>query len=240
MANRPQPINTDDTVTVRPQPMPEVVPDRLSRERIVRAAISIADAHGLGAVSLRNVSAALSSAPTRLYTYVSTKEELHEVMVDAVHAEILAMGPFPNEWRNALRTVAHRTRDAARLHKWFMDLVGRRPQVGPNSLALLEASLAAILALPGFDDVDAALQALATLNAYTLGAIRSEVSEHAAEGMIGTSKKAATPYMYKMIATGRFPVIAQAVRETKPPTHETSFDRGLECVLDGIAVRIRR
>src|SRR6202161_1557865 len=68
-------------------------PDRpvlapLSRERIVRAAIQLADADGLVAVSLRKVAAALDVGPLRLYGYIATKEELLDLMVNAVHAEI--------------------------------------------------------------------------------------------------------------------------------------------------------
>ena len=68
----------------RPEPPGRPVLAPLSRERIVRAAIRLADADGLEAVSLRKVAAALDVGPMRLYGYIATKEELLELMLDAV------------------------------------------------------------------------------------------------------------------------------------------------------------
>ena len=86
----------------RPEPPDRPVPASLSRERIVRAAIRLADADGLAAVSLRKVAAALDVGPMRLYGYITTKEELLELMVDAVYAEIRPAG---DGWREALSVV---------------------------------------------------------------------------------------------------------------------------------------
>ena len=72
----------------RPEPPDRPVLAPLSRERIVRAAIRLADADGLEAVSLRKVAAALDVGPMRLYGYIASKDELFDLMVDAVHAEI--------------------------------------------------------------------------------------------------------------------------------------------------------
>src|SRR3712207_4865231 len=72
----------------RPEPPDRPVLAPLSLERLVRAAIRLADADGLEAVSLRKVAAALDVGPMRLYGYIATKEELLDLMVDSVYAEI--------------------------------------------------------------------------------------------------------------------------------------------------------
>ena len=86
----------------RPEPAERRAPSPLSRERIVAAAMTLADAEGLEAVSLRKVAAALDAGPMRLYRYVGTKEELLELMADAVYAEIPP--PTGSTWRDILRS----------------------------------------------------------------------------------------------------------------------------------------
>ncbi|WP_437284667.1 TetR/AcrR family transcriptional regulator [Sorangium sp. So ce406] len=228
----------------RPEPAPRPAPGPLSRDGIVRAAIALADAEGLASVSLRKVGASLGAGPMRLYGYMSTKEELLELMVDAVYGEMAAAGPLRGGWRDVLRAMAHRTRRAAHQHRWLTDLLGGRPHLGPNALAHLEASLAALSDSPGFGDIDAALLAAGTVNAYVLGALQSEASELRAEHASGMDQAAwqrsTGPYIERMIATGRFPTLARVVRDATHPPPDVVFDRGLDCVLDGIAARLTR
>jgi AcrR family transcriptional regulator len=208
----------------------------------VRAAIALADADGLGSVSLRKVGSALDAGPMRLYGYVSTKEELLELMVDAVYAEMANDGKIGSTWRKGLRSIAHRMWRAAAKHKWFIDLLGGRPHLGPHALAYLEAALATLNGAPGFANIDAVMQAASAFNAYVIGAIRNEASDLRAEsesGMDETQWQTATwPYIHRMIATGRFPTVAKVVLDASHPPAEVVFDRGLECVLDGIEARL--
>ncbi|WP_245814519.1 TetR/AcrR family transcriptional regulator [Cystobacter ferrugineus] len=245
MTTRQKPRATDATlVWERPEPASRPSPGPLSRERIVRAAIALADAEGLASVSLRKVGAALDAGPMRLYGYLSTKEELLELMVDAVYGEMASEGPLHGDWREALRSMAHRIRRAARVHKWFVELLGGRPHLGPNALAHLEASLAALSDSPGFEDIDAVLQAVGTVHAYVIGAIRSEESELRAERESGMDKtqwqSASWGYLQRMIATGRFPTLAKVVRDATHPAFDVVFDKGLDYVLDGIAAQLER
>ncbi|MGW4800665.1 TetR/AcrR family transcriptional regulator, partial [Nonomuraea sp. NPDC004297] len=130
-------------MTVWDRPEPPTRPLPLDRERIVAAAIALADEGGLDEVSLRKVAARLDVGPMRLYGYISTKEELFDLMVDEVYAEILPEEP-PGGWREALRLNAHRTRRAVLRHEWLADLLGGRPALGPNALAVTEATLSAL------------------------------------------------------------------------------------------------
>src|SRR3954447_6031346 len=125
----------------RPEPPNRPTPAPLSRDRIVRVAIGLADADGLDAVSLRKVATALDVGPMRLYGYIASKEELLDLMVNAVHAEIRPSG---DGWREMLRSHAEATRHAAHEHEWLADLLGGRPQLGPQALAAGETVLAAL------------------------------------------------------------------------------------------------
>jgi AcrR family transcriptional regulator len=219
----------------RPEPPDRPMPAPLSRERIVQAAIQLADADGLDAVSLRKVAAALDVGPMRLYGYIATKEELLDLMVDTVHAEIRPAG---DGWREVLRSLAEATRQAAQQHEWLADLIGGRPQLGPNTLATGEAVLAAM----GGVDLDTVVPAVAAVNAYVVGAVRREITERRAERASGLDMKqwqaAFGPYLERTFATGRFPALATVVRDGPHLSADENFRIGLEFLLDGIEARI--
>ena len=227
-------------MTVWDRPEPPARPAPLDRERIVAAAIALADKGGLEAVSLRKVAARLDAGPMRLYGYISTKEELFDLMVDEVYAEILPQ-ERPGDWREALRVLASRTRQAALRHEWLADLLGGRPALGPNALAVTEATLGA---LDGLADVDTVMRAAETVSAYFTGAIRREIADLRAERATGLSKRdwqrASGPRVRKLLATGRFPALAKMVHDGTEVDAEASFSTGLDWVLDAVAARLAR
>ncbi|MFI1172832.1 TetR/AcrR family transcriptional regulator [Streptomyces melanogenes] len=219
----------------RPEPPERPMPAPLSRERIVQAAIQLADADGLDGVSLRKVAAALNVGPMRLYGYIDTKEELLDLMVDAVHAEIRPTG---DSWREVLRSLAEGMRQAAHRHEWLADLLGGRPQLGPNTLASGESVLAAMDGV----DLDTVVQAVAAVNAYVIGAVRREITERRAERTSGMDKQQwqATfgPYLQRTFATGQFPALASLVHDGPHLDADQTFWTGLDFLLDGIEARV--
>ncbi|MBO4160277.1 MULTISPECIES: TetR/AcrR family transcriptional regulator [Micromonospora] len=227
-------------MSVWDRPAPPNPPVPLDRGQIIAAAIALADEGGLAAVSVRKVAARLNAGPMRLYGYISTKDQLFDLMVDEVYAEILP-GERPGDWREALRGLAHRTRQAALRHEWLADLLGGRPALGPNGLAVTEATLAA---LDGLADVDTVMRAVETVSAYFTGAIRREVADLRAERATGLSKRewqrASGPHVTKMLATGRFPALSRAVHDGTEVAAEVSFATGLDWVLDAVAARLTR
>ena len=231
------------TLWERPEPATRPAPSPLSREKIVGAAIAIADMDGLEAVSLRKVGASLEARPMRLYTYLSTKEELLDLMVDAVlgetYGETTSLPSAQSDWRDALRAFAHRTRQACRKHPWFIELLAGRPHLGPNALAHLETTLAHLKDVPEFDDIDAVMRALSTVKAYTVGAIQCETSELKSGSTKAQWQEAWWPYLERRIATGRFPMLARVIRDASHPSLDAVFDEGLETVLAGIETRLK-
>ncbi|MFF5359842.1 TetR/AcrR family transcriptional regulator [Streptomyces scabiei] len=226
------------TVWDRPERPARPVP--LDRQRIVDAAVALADEGGLEAVSLRKVAARLDAGPMRLYGFISTKEELFDLMVDQVQAEILPEAR-PGDWREALSILAHRTRETALRHEWLADLLGGRPALGPNGLAVTETTLAA---LDGHTDIDTEMRAVETVSAYVTGAIRREIANLRAERASGLSKhdwqRANGPHVTRMLATGRFPALAKAVHDGTDVDAETSFATGLDWILDAVAAKLPR
>ncbi|MBX6385355.1 MAG: TetR/AcrR family transcriptional regulator C-terminal domain-containing protein [Microbispora sp.] len=227
-------------MTVWDRPEPPARPAPLDRGRIVAAAVALADEGGLEAVSLRKVAARLDAGPMRLYGYISTKEELFDLMVDEVYAEILPEEP-PGDWREALRVLAHRTRQTCHRHEWLADLLGGRPSLGPNALAVTEATLAAF---DGVADLDTVTRAVEVVNAYVIGAIRREIANLRAERATGLSdrewQRASGPHVMRMLATGRFPALAKVVHDGTEVDADVSFATGLDWILDTVAAKLAR
>lgn len=221
----------------RPEPAERPVPAPLSRERIVRAAIRLADADGLDAVSLRKVATVLDVRPMRLYGYIDSKDELLDLMVDAAHAEIRPTG---DGWREVLRSLAESTRHTAHRHEWLADLLGGRPQLGPHALATGECVVAALDEV----DVDAVMPLVAAVNAYVIGAVRREIADRRAERATGMDEKrwqaSLGPYLERTFATGRFPALATVVHDAAHLDADATFHIGLDCLLDGIAARLAK
>lgn len=201
----------------------------------MRAAIRLADADGLEAVSLRKVAAALDVGPMRLYGYIATKDELLDLMVDAVYAEIRPTG---HSRREVLRSVAETTRQAVHQHEWLADLLGGRPQLGPNALARGEAVIAALDGV----DVDIVMPVVTAVDAYVIGAVRREIAERRAERATGMDERqwqaAYGPYLERAFATGRYPALATVIRDAAHLDADQTFQTGLDFLLDGIEARI--
>src|SRR6266545_4502123 len=153
----------------------------LTREAIVRAAIAIADAEGLDAVSIRRVASELQARAMSLYTYIERKEDLFDLMADEVAGEVLVPGELPRDWREATLLIAQREREATRRHPWMIDLVARRSMaghVGPNMLRHLEQTLVALSNLDA--DQSAKLRLMAVVSDYTTGFVVREARERPA------------------------------------------------------------
>jgi AcrR family transcriptional regulator len=117
---------------------------RIGRDDIARAALAVADHDGFAAVSMRRLARELGVGTMSLYHYLRTKDDLLELMDDAVMGELLVPpDELPDDWRDALTAIARRTRDAWARHPWAIDSL-RGERFGPNAMAHVEQSLAAV------------------------------------------------------------------------------------------------
>lgn len=111
-----------------------------SRESIAAEAVRIADEEGIEAVSMRRVAAGIGAGTMSLYNYVPRKEDLYELMVDAVSGEY-EFTPPTGDWRADLLALARQTRALMHRHAWLPRLLSPVYGFGPNALHYLEYSL---------------------------------------------------------------------------------------------------
>ncbi|MFG1942458.1 TetR/AcrR family transcriptional regulator C-terminal domain-containing protein [Nonomuraea sp. NPDC048826] len=216
------------------RPVPERRP-ALTREAIVAAAVTLADAEGLAAVSIRRVAAELGARAMSLYTHIERKEDLLALMLDEISRELLAEEPPPGDWRETLLALARSERELVRRHPWRVELISQRVAVGPNALRHVERKLAALDGL-GLDRATA-WQVLAAVADYVTGFVIREAAERAAprrDGVSDAERAAlAEPYLRELVGRGEFPRLAPLI-EAGTPGAGDSFERGLRWVLDGI------
>lgn len=199
------------------------------------AAIAIADAEGLPAVSIRRVAAALDARAMTLYSYIERKEDLLALMLDEVAAEVLVEEPLPAHWREALLLMARRERELVRRHPWRVDLITQRVAVGPNGLRHVEQKLAAFDGL-GVEPLTA-WRFLAAFNDYMTGFVVREAVERGAPREKGINEAervaVAEPYIKELVEEGRLPRLAPMIEQGVWGADD-NFERGLNWVLDGI------
>jgi AcrR family transcriptional regulator len=222
----------------------------LSRADIVDIAIAIADAEGTEAVSMRRIARDLRVGAMSLYWHVESKEELHRLMLDMVHAEIEAPEPS-GDWRTDLAAYASNTRSALLRHPWAIDFVNTGPPSGPNDARNAERLIGALDGL-GLD-AKTTMWILSTLGTYVTGAALREIQEERWHRSVDEYTTVMTQaeldawhaeFEQAIRGSGRYPHITRILDENfDPDAPETSGDRfwfGLGCVLDGIAGAIAR
>ncbi|WP_405163175.1 TetR/AcrR family transcriptional regulator [Nocardia sp. NBC_01499] len=205
----------------------------LSVQRIVDASIAIADAEGLDALSMRRVAAELSTGTTTLYRYVDSRDDLLNLMADAVQDSHV---PLTGDWRADLEAYAHHERELWLRHTWLAPLLASRPSLGPNWLRGLEHALAA--AAPLTSDIAATASAVGLIRDYVRGAVMRELAEKETQRRTGQTedqwRATVAPYLRKVIESGAYPRVSQMTKAAdRSPAEQFSF--GLRRILTGIA-----
>jgi AcrR family transcriptional regulator len=217
---------------------------RLSVDEVVDAAIEVADADGLASVTIRAVAARLGASPMTVYTYVETKAELLDLMVDAVYVR-MPRPPWPRRqgWRTRVRAVADANRDLYEAHPWAARVSTARPPLGPGLIEKYEHELAALDGLGLTDlEMDAALT-------FVLGFVRQdaiaaqESAENDASGSDADWWVAAGPELARFVEPARYPLasrVGSAAGSAQGAAYSPAraYEFGLERVLDGLSVLI--
>ncbi|MGW4194165.1 TetR/AcrR family transcriptional regulator [Streptomyces sp. NPDC005004] len=203
-----------------------------SRTAITTAAVALADAEGLDAVTMRRVAAEVGAGVMSLYTYAPDKETLLALMADHVCGELPLSDPRTGDWRTDLKTLAHRQRDLMLRHPWLAATLVTGTTPGPRALDFLERALAALR--PSGLDGAARLEVFAQLTAFVAGHVRHELARSAASGSPGWSAAEAR-YLTAVAADGDHPELAEALAAPgRPVTPEATFDRFLNRLVDGL------
>jgi AcrR family transcriptional regulator len=215
----------------------------LNREQIVRAAIDIADAEGMETLSIRQIASKLGVSTMALYWYVESKNDVLDLMIDAVYAEI-EFPPQPStDWRADCTNLAKHVRTVMRRHPWLAALSSNRPLLGPNALKLHEYLLAT-LSLLGLDP-HITLGLVEIVGVYLRGFVQQELGEAEAQRRSGLSENewrmSVDPYIHDhVIASGQYPHLAYYFSHVEEWDDDKRFDFGLEFLLDSMSARAQQ
>jgi AcrR family transcriptional regulator len=208
----------------------------LTRERIVDAAVAVADRGGLAAVSMRSVGREVGAEAMSLYHHLGGgKEELLDALADWAFARIFLPGD-DEAWRPAMSARAASARTVLRAHPWTLGLLESRRHPGPALLRHHDAVLGC-LRHAGFPVV-LALHAFSVLDAYVQGFVLTEINlpmeggEDAEEFAAGLA-----------LSADDYPHLVEAMTEQVVGgsySYAAEFDYGLELVLDGLEERLAR
>jgi AcrR family transcriptional regulator len=205
-------------------------PARVSRDQVLRAAIAIADADGLGAVTMQRVGRALAVESMSLYRHVENKDDLLDGLVDLVYEEI-ALPPTDVAWKAAMRARAISARDVLVRHPWAIAVMESRIRPGPANLAHHEAVVACLFAA-GFT-ATTATRAYNLLDSYIYGfALQQKQLPFDA-----TADLNALPQeMLQDWPAGRYPHLEMVAEEMFASgfVYADEFEHGLDLILDGL------
>gem|GEM_PF-395543 len=210
--------------------------------RIVRAAVEIADAEGLAALSLRRVAANLDAATMALYRHVAGKDELVQLMAEAAFAEAALPEPPPPGWRARLELIARAQWAIHRRHPWLVQVMSlTRPKPAPEAMAHTEWALRAVDGL-GLDPATMLYVHLTTFG-YVRGIAVNFELEAAAEQDSGLTDeqwlRSQGSALHSLLASGSYPMMSRlAAQPGFAFDLDAMFEFGLRRVLDGIGVLI--
>ncbi|GGW67602.1 TetR/AcrR family transcriptional regulator [Streptomyces xantholiticus] len=145
----------------------------LSRERVIRAAVTLADEKGSAALTMRAIAEPLGVEAMSLYHHVAGREDILDGMVDAVFGEI-DLPPHDTDWKSAMRRRAVSARAVLRRHPWAVALMDSRTRPGPATLGHHDAVIGALRA--GGFSVPMAAHAFSLIDSYLYGFVIQELS----------------------------------------------------------------
>jgi AcrR family transcriptional regulator len=216
---------------------------------IVAAALEIADAGGLGALSMRQVAERLQVGTMSLYTHIPGKGELTDLMVDTTYGELYTdvdePSRQPGDWRGGVKFIAARNWELFQRHPWMLQVADARPVLGPNASLKYEAELRPLDGI-GLTDLEMDSVLTLVLN-HVAGSARLQVTLRETKRETGMTDAEwwvkTAPVLEAVMDGSRFPVASRvgeaagmAHQAVINPTHAYQF--GLERILDGIEALI--
>ncbi|GAA3130238.1 TetR/AcrR family transcriptional regulator C-terminal domain-containing protein [Planomonospora alba] len=203
----------------------------LSRERVLEAAVRVADEKGIASVTMRKVAERLGVEAMSLYHHVAGKEEILDGIVDLVFEEIEPPSPGA-DWKTAMRRRAASARRALARHPWALGLMESRRNPGPATLRHHDAVIGSLRAA-GFS-IGMAAHAYSAIDSYVYGFVLQEASlpfgtpeelGDVAESITRRMPDGVYPHLAEMMAD-------HALRPGYAYADEFAF--GLDLILDGL------
>jgi AcrR family transcriptional regulator len=199
----------------------------LTPEAITEAAIRIADAEGLDAVSIRRIAAEIDARPMSLYDHFSSKDALLAAMADEVVSEVLVDPPLPDDWRQAMTAISRQLYGMLVRHRWLLAVTSKQPRFGPNS-EKQAAQLAEAMSGLSLDSAEMWIL-VGTINDYVLGHSLRAISIPGPEELEDVIAET---------AIDASPELASLPDYLRTRASIDRFEAGLAAVLDGIEQRL--
>ncbi|MEU6714203.1 TetR/AcrR family transcriptional regulator C-terminal domain-containing protein [Nonomuraea sp. NPDC046802] len=231
--------------TVEARRTPDGAEPALDQSLIVRAAITLADKEGVGAISMRRIATDLDAGVMSLYRYVAGREELNDLMVDTVFGARPLPEPGPDGWRPKLELSAREEWALYRAHPWLSHLVAvtTRPPVAPNLMAYTDWRMRA---LDGHDlDFATLVQIAILIGTHVQSAAAPLAYETQAARRTRNTRRqwaaARREAFDRSMSEGRLPMVSEFGDEAFAASEPANiFEFGLHRMLDGIAVLLDR
>ena len=206
---------------------------RLSRERVLEAAIALAARDGIESLTMRKLADELGAGAMSLYHYVPNKDQLLDAMVDIVFSEI-ELPSTDVDWKTAMRNRALSTRQALGRHPWAIGLMEGRTNHGLANLRLHNAVLGCLRAA-GFS-LEMTVHAYSVQDAYIYGFALQEqdMSSESADDFAAEAQRQMHEYAAVL---AEFPYLVEVVGGYVAKSgydYGTEFLFGLDLILDGL------
>ena len=203
----------------------------LSRERVIDAALALADAEGVDALSMRRLGKALGVEAMALYNHVRNKDEILDALVDRVFAEV-EVTQIEGDWRHEMRKRALGMREALLRHRWATGLLESRTNPGPANLSHHNAVIGC-LRHAGFDPA-MSVHAYSALDSYIYG---FALQQHTLPFETPEQQRALTEHMLSMLPGDEYPHLREVGTDlilVQGFDHGAEFEFGLDLILDGL------
>jgi AcrR family transcriptional regulator len=206
---------------------------RLTRERVVAEALAVIAEDGAQALTMRSLAARLGVVPGALYHHVGNKQQLQDLLLDGVLAEVDVHLDPSLPWTGQLTLVAHRLRRVLEDHPGVAGILKTRDPLGPHSLALAEAFLSP-LQTAGFLNHEAGL-AFFLLVDYTIGFAVSSPRTSVNEQRVGdTAIRTQLHEFFRSLPPDRFPALVALGEHVWIDNRDERFTAGLQVLVDGL------
>lgn len=209
----------------------------LTLDRIVDTAISVADANGLDALSMRRIARELEVGTMSLYRYIPGKAELLDLMLDRVSDPSKQVKQAEGlDWRGVVEIAARESYRVYVTHPWTLGVNWTRPVLGPNTLAAVEFIVGGLAGL-GLTDQERVM-VLSMIDGYVVGIARSYVQYTSAAEETGVSDEEfwaqQIPVLERAMTTGDYPAMAALSEDAFGAGWDDTFEFGLQRLLDGL------
>lgn len=210
----------------------EVQRRALTRERVVAEALATIAEHGVAALSMRALATRLDVVPGALYRHVRNKEQLHDLVLDAVLAEVDTRIKEHPTWTGQITVLAQRLRVVLEQHPGIAGLLKTRDPLGPHSLALAEAFLAP-LHEAGLPPRQAGL-AYSLIYGFTLGFALDDPSSVNEQRVRDGATRAELHAFLRTLPSDRFPTLVALNEHVWVDNRDERFTTALDTILHGL------